>query len=141
MRPGRWSTGTPAAPMPKRAPRVLNNGWRKRPATEPHDEPHAARRSPGRPGQPPRHATRALPARLLAEASAADPQRIPRLRLADRTRGSRRPGLRGDGAVAPDPPRPRQGRLAGADRPVPGRAVPDPGRARLDPAGPGRRQM
>src|SRR3546814_5474449 len=45
------------------------------------------------------HARGRLPARLLAEEAAADPQRAPRLRLADRTRGPRRPGLRGRRAV------------------------------------------
>src|SRR3546814_15448125 len=53
------------------------------------------------------HARGRLPARLLAEEAAAEPQRAPRLRLADRTREPRRPGLRGPRPVhaGPDPPR------------------------------------
>src|SRR3546814_5228749 len=72
------------------------------------------------------HARGRLPARLLAEEAAADPQRAPRLRLADRTRGPRRPGLRGRRAVAPGPARSRARRLDRPPRPVPGGGIPRP---------------
>ena len=88
-------------------------------------------------GMPPAN----LPARLLAEAPAADPQCLPRLRLADRAGRPRGPGLRRSRAVAPGRARPQRRRMDGAARAVRGSPVPAARRPRLDPAGAGRRQV
>src|SRR6185312_11452057 len=61
------------------------------------------------------HAARAVPARLLAEAPAADTQRLSRFRAADPARGSGRSRLRGRRAVAADPPRRGARALAGEE--------------------------
>ena len=94
-RPGatrRWSTRTRARATPTTATKNLDAriATRAQAQTEHHDRSRRARTAASA-----RHAAGAIPARLLAEAAAADPQRVPGFRLADRTGRSRRPRLRG----------------------------------------------
>ncbi|MNS92511.1 hypothetical protein D3C72_1266530 [compost metagenome] len=87
------------------------------------------------------HVPGRVPARLLAETPAVDPQRLPRLPDPGTAGRPGRPGLRRGRAGPPDRARQGPGQLARAQRPVPGRHLPRPARPRLDPAGAGRGQV
>src|SRR5690606_9243578 len=110
----RWSTPGPAVAMSTLRRTDWTSGWQ----TKPPRTEHAHDRSPRHPEALPRHAAGAVPARVLAEETVADPAGLPALRLADRTGRPRRTGLRGNGALAHRRARPRQRPLDAAHRPV-----------------------